>query len=91
MGKQGVPQRGGTPHRSLGGKILGGQAAGQTNKGQRQQHTAPHQDIAQVAGGNAGIDDVRHDQRDQKIKTGFQHFEQRSQHAFPPVATQVAQ
>ena len=38
---------------------------------------------------NAHIDDVCHHQRNQQIKGGFQHLEQRRKHALALVAVQI--
>ena len=89
MGKQRVPQGGGVAHRRLGRKILGGDAAPQAHHGQKQQQSAPREDIAGVAGRDAHIDDVGHDQGDQQVEAGLQHFEQGGDDALLLVAVQI--
>ncbi len=89
--KQRVAQCGGVAHRRLCGKVLGGQAARKTDDRQCQQDAAAHQDIVQIPRGDADIHDVCHHQRNEQIEGGFQHFEQRCQHAFAPVAVQIAE
>ena len=90
VGKQGVPQGSGVAHRRLGRKILRREAAGQADDGQHKQDAAPHQDVVQVVGGNAHVDDIGHDQRYEQVKCGFQHLEQRGKHALALVVPQIA-
>ena len=89
VGKQRVPQGGGVAHRRLGRKILGGDAAPQAHHGQKQQQSAPREDIAGVVGRDAHIDDVGHDQGDQQVEAGLQHFEQGGDDALLLVAVQI--
>ena len=90
VGKQGVAQGRGIAHSRLCGEILSRQAAGKADGSQQQQQAAPHEDIVEIAGSNADVHDVRHDQRHEQVERGFQHLEKRRKHAFAPVAVQIA-
>ena len=62
-------------------KILRSHGACKAEQSQRnEQHTARH-DIAFVAAGDAGIDDVRHNERHQKLQKRLQKLEKRSEDA----------
>ena len=90
MLKQRVAQAGGVTHRSLGREILGGQAADKAHEGQQEQDAAPHEDVAEIVGRDAHVDDVGHHKRHEQVKGGFQHLEKRRKHALALVAAEVA-
>ena len=61
----------------LGGKVLGGQAAGHAHNGQKHQQAALPPDKGQVGVLDAFIHDTGHHKGHQQLKTGLQHLEQR--------------
>ena len=88
--KQRVAQAGGVTHCGLGREILGGQAADKAHEGQQEQDAAPHEDVAEIVGRDAHVDDVGHHKRHEQVKGGFQHLEKRRKHALALIAAEVA-
>ena len=75
--------------RGLGGKILRARGAGKAAQAESDQHKAFFQDIRRIAGRNADVDDIRHDERHQKLKRGLEQLEARGQDRLQAVGPQV--
>ena len=77
MRKQRVPQPGRRAGRSLRGKILRNDRAGKAAHAKKRQHKALPEDIARIAGRDADVDDIRHDERHEQLERRFQQLEKR--------------
>ena len=77
MGKQRMPQPRRCAGRGLCGKILCNGGAGKAAQAKKRQNKALFQNIARVARGNAGVDDVRHDERHEQFERRLQQLEKR--------------
>ena len=73
-----------------GGKVLGRQAAGETDGSQQNQQAAPRPDKSCIPVFDACINDAGDNQRHKQLKTGLQHLEQRRQQGLSLIALDVA-
>ena len=91
MRKQRTAQIGRTANRRPRSEKLGCHRAEQSNQAQRSEEDTHAVNDRRLPPGNAAIDDCGDNQRNKKLKDGFQHFKQRCKHTFTAICTQKSQ
>ena len=75
--------------RGFGGKILRAGGAGKAAQAEADQNQTFFQDIRRIAGRNANVDDIRHNERHKQFKRSLQQLEARGQDCLQAVRPQV--
>ena len=89
--KQALPQVGAEALAGDGGVFGRAHAAGHGDQGQRQHGGAQDKDRGLISGGNGGVHNLRHDQREQQFADDLQNDQDGGENCLPLVALEMGQ